>query len=206
MKKPFPSSESKAKGILDTIHSDVCGPMATTSLSGYSYYVTFIDDFSRKTWIYFMKGKNEVFGKFKEFKALIENLSEKKIKIFRSDNGGEFIGGEFKSFCTEAGIKRELTTPYNPQQNGVAERKNQTIMEALKAMIHDQDLPMHLWAEAARTVVYVQNRSPHQAIGNKTPEEVFSGEKPEVSHLRIFGCPVFIHVPKEKRTDRKSVV
>ena len=73
-------------------------------------------------------------------------------------------------------------------------------MEALKAMIHDQDLPMHLWAEATGTTVYVQNRSPHQAIGNKTPEEVFLGEKPEVSHLRIFGCPVFIHVPKEKRT------
>ena len=124
VKKPFPSSESKAKGILDIIDSDVCGPMATTSLSGYNYYVTFIDDFSRKTWIYFMKGKNEVFGKFKEFKALVENLSEKKIKIFRSDNGGEFTGGEFKSFCTEAGIKRELSTPYNPQQNGIEKRKN----------------------------------------------------------------------------------
>ena len=142
-----------------------------------------------------MKGKNEVFGKFKEFKALVENLSEKKIKIFRSDNGGEFTGGEFKSFCTEARIKRELTT-YNPQQNGVAERKNRTIMEAVKAMIHDQDLPMHLWAEAAGIVVYMQNRSPHKVLGRKTPEEIFSGEKPEVSHLRIFGCPVFIHVPK----------
>ena len=140
-----------------------------------------------------------MFGKFKEFKALIENLSEKKIKIFRSDNGGEFTGGEFKSFCTEAGIKRELTTPYNPQQNGVAERKNRTIMEAVKAMIHDQDLPMHLWAEAAGTAVYVQNRSPHRVLGNKTPEEMFSGEKPEVSHLWIFGCPVYIHVPREKR-------
>ena len=103
MKKPFPSSDSKAKGILDIIHSDVCGPMATTSLSGYVYYVSFIDDFPRKTWIYFMKGKNEVFGKFKEFKALVENLSEKKIKIFKSDNGGEFTGDEFKSFYTEAG-------------------------------------------------------------------------------------------------------
>ena len=83
MKKPFPSSDSKAKGILDIIHSDVCGPMTATSLSEYVYYVSFIDDFSRKTWIYFMKGKNEVFGKFKEFKALIENLSEKKIKNFQ---------------------------------------------------------------------------------------------------------------------------
>lgn len=200
VKSPFPSSGNKAKGILDIVHSDVCGPMTATSLSGYVYYVSFIDDYSRKTWIYFLKGKNEVFSKFKEFKALVENLSEKKIKIFRSDNGRELTSGKFKTFCKEVGIKRELSTPYNPQQNGVAERKNQTIMEAVKAMIHDQDLPMHLWAEASRTVVYVQNRSPHRVLGNKTPEEMFTGEKPKVSHLRIFGCPMYVHVPREKRS------
>ena len=102
-----------------------------------------------------MNGKNEVFRKFKEFKALVENLSKKKIKIFRSNNGGEFTSGEFKTFYNEVGITRELSTPYNPLQNGVAERKNRTIMEAVKAMIHDQDLPMHLWAETARIVVYM---------------------------------------------------
>ena len=75
----------------------------------------------------------------------------------------------------EVGIKRELSTPYNPQQNGVVERKNQTIMEEVKALIHDQDLSMHLWAEAARTAVYVQNKSPHRVLGNKTPEEMFLG-------------------------------
>jgi transposase InsO family protein len=115
VKKPFPSSDSKAKGALDIIHSNVCGPMPTTSLSGYVYYVSFIDDFSRKTWIYFLKAKREVFNKFKEFKALVENLSEKKIKILRSDNGGEFTSDEFKTFSKEVGIKRELSTPYNPQ-------------------------------------------------------------------------------------------
>ena len=82
-KNTFPSSESKAKGILEIIHFDVCGPMSSISLSGYVYYVSFIDDFSRKTWIYFMKNKYEVFNKFKEFKALIENQTEKKIKTFR---------------------------------------------------------------------------------------------------------------------------
>ena len=102
-----------------------------------------------------MKAKNEVFGKFKEFKALIENLLDKRIKTLRSENGGEYTSKEFEAFCKDAGIKRELTTPYNPQQNGVAERKNRTIMEAVKTMIYDQDLPMHIWAEAARTVVYV---------------------------------------------------
>ena len=102
-----------------------------------------------------MKAKSEVFEKFKEFKALIENISDKKIKILHSDNGGEYTSKEFEAFCKDAGIRRELTTPYNPQQNGVAERKNRTIMEAVKTMIYDQDLPMHLWEKPARTAMYV---------------------------------------------------
>jgi transposase InsO family protein len=102
-----------------------------------------------------LKSKDEVFSKFKEFKALIENLSKRKIKILRSDNGREYTLKEFVIFCRDVGIKRELTIPYNPQQNGVVERKNRTIMEAVKTMIHDQDLSMCLWAEAAMAVVYV---------------------------------------------------
>ena len=95
-----------------------------------------------------------MFSKLKKFKALVENLSERNIKILRYDNGGEFTSGEFKAFCREAGIKRELSTPYNPQQNGVAKRKNRTIMEVVKKMIYDQDIPIHLWAEAARNFVW----------------------------------------------------
>jgi transposase InsO family protein len=137
IKNPFPKSDNKAKGVLELIHSYVCGPMPSNSLSGYVYYVSFIDEYSRKTWVYFLKSKDEVFGKFKEFKASIENLSERKIKIIRSDNGGEYTSNKFVIFCRDVGIKREVTTPYNPQQNGVAERKNITIMEAMKTMIHD---------------------------------------------------------------------
>jgi hypothetical protein len=160
----------------------------------------FIDDYSRKTWVYFLKSIDEVLGKFKEFKALVENLSERKIKIPRSKHGGEYTSNEFGSFCRDAGIKRDLTTPYNPQQNGVAERKNRTIMKAVKTTIHDQDLPMHLWAEATRTTIYVYNRLSHSALGFKTPKEMFTGKKIEVSYLKILGCLVFVHIPKEKRT------
>ena len=118
---------------------------------------------------------------------------------FLLDNGGEFTSSEFKKLCKYSGIKRGLTTPYNPQQNGVAERKNRTVMEVEREMLHDKDLTMHLWVEAARTTVYVQNRTLDRVLENNTPEEVLSSKKPEVSYSRIFGCLVYIHLPKEKR-------
>ena len=98
IKNLFPKSETKIKGALELIHSDVCGPMPSTPLSGYEYYITFIDDYSRKTWIYFLKAKDEVFGKFKEFKALIENHLEKRIKTLKTNNGGEYTSKYFEAF------------------------------------------------------------------------------------------------------------
>jgi transposase InsO family protein len=122
IKNPFPKRDSK-EGVLELIHSDVCVPMPSSSISGYVYYVSFIDDNFRNTQVYFLKSKDEVFSKFKEFKALIENLFERKIKILRSDNGGEYNSKEFVNFYKYVGIKRELTTPYNPQQNSVGEER-----------------------------------------------------------------------------------
>jgi transposase InsO family protein len=170
--------------------------MPSSSISGYVYYVSFIDDYSRKTWIYFLKSKDEVYSKFKEFKALIENLSKRKIKILRSDNGGEHTSKEFVNFCRDVGIKRELTTPYNPQQNDVAERKKRTIMEVVKTMIHDQDLPMCLWAEPAMAVVYVQNRLSHSALGFKTLEEMFTRGKPSQN---IWLSTIYSYIEREKK-------
>lgn len=97
------------------MHSDIYGPMSAQSLSEYLYYVLFIDDFSRKTWIFFLKTKSETLEKFREFKALVENQFGRKIRALRSDNGGEYISREFNEFCRIAGIKRELTVPYSPQ-------------------------------------------------------------------------------------------
>ena len=120
-----------------------------------------------------------MFERFKEFKALVENLYEKRIKILRLDNGGQFTLGEFNEYCKEVEIKRELTIPYNQQQNGVAERKNRSMMEVAKSMIHDQYLPMYLWEEGAKARVYVQKEISHINLGNKTPEEMFTKEKPK---------------------------
>ena len=154
-------------------------------------YMTFIDDFSRKTWIYFLKKKYEAFMWFRTFKALVENLTGKKIKILRIDNGTEYETNEFKNFCREVGIKRETTTVYTPEQNGVAERKNKTNVEVARAMLCDQGLPKFLWGEAVNTAVYIQNRCPHSALDSETPKEVFSGKKLDVSHFRVFGCPIY---------------
>jgi hypothetical protein len=143
IKKPFPSSENRSKEILDLIHSYVCGLMLVKSLGGSLSYVTFIDDFSRKTWMYLTKTKDEVFGKFQEFNDEVENLTNKKTETIRSI-GGEYISKELVAFCKASGIRRELIVPHNPQQNGVAERKNRSIEESVKAMMNDQNLSMFL--------------------------------------------------------------
>jgi transposase InsO family protein len=155
VKGSFLSSDNISKEILDLINSDVCGPMTVATLNGYLYYVLFIDDHSRKTWIYFLKTKDGVLARFQEFKAQVENLTGRKIKVLRSYNGGEYTSKDFNKFCIEAGINMEYTIPYNPHQNGVAERKNKTINKATKSMIHDQILPMIMWEEACMTSVYV---------------------------------------------------
>ena len=147
-----------------------------------------------------MKYKGEVFAKFVEFKALVENQSEHKIKAFRSDNGGEYTSKAFKRFLQAHGIKRQLSTPYTPQQNGVAERANRTIVEMARSMLHHQNLNKNLWAEAVVTAVYTRNRCPTSALVGKTPEEAWSGKRPTITHMRVFGCIAYAKVPDEKRT------
>ena len=126
------------------------------------------------------------------------------MKALRSDNGGEYISGEFKNFCSKEGIQREIIAPHNPQQNGVMERKNRKIVSATRAMLHDQGLPMHSWVEACNIVIYVQNLCPHRVLGMSTPEEAFTGKKPDISHLNIFGSSVYIHVTKDARKKLES--
>jgi hypothetical protein len=205
VKKPFSRNNSRSKEILDLIHSDVCGLMLVKYLGGSLYYVIFIDDYSRKTWLYLLKEKDEVFSKFQEFKAEIENLRNRKIKTLRIDNGGEYTSKEFVAFCKSAGIRRELIVPHNPKKNSVEERKNTSIEETMKALLNDQGLSMYLWGEAAMTKIYVQNRIPHHILKDMTPEESFSGKKPNVEHLRIFRCHVYFHIPKNKRNKLKPL-
>jgi len=117
----FPSGGKMVKQILELVRSDVFGPVKVPSLGMSVYYVSFIDDFSRNTWIYFVNKQSEVFDRFKEFKALLENQIEKKIKVLRKDNGREFCSKEFEEFCKKCGIAQQKTTPHTPTKNGVAE-------------------------------------------------------------------------------------
>ena len=121
------------------------------------------------------------------------------MKALRNDNGGEYILGKFKDFCSKEGIQRELIVPHNPQQNRVVERKNRTIVGGARAMLHDQGLLMHLWVEACNTAIYVQNRCPHRVLGMSTPEEAFTGKKPDVSDFKIFYSSIYVHWTKNAR-------
>ena len=137
---------------------------------------TYVDDHSRYAWIYFPKHKNEVFDIFKCWKAMVENRTSRKLKTLRSHNGTEYIDGAFKRFCDQEGIVRHWTVRGTPQQNGVAERLNRTLLEKARCMRSNSGLGREWWAESVATACYVVNRSPHSSLGGDTPYKVWSGE------------------------------
>ncbi|KAJ0868674.1 putative RNA-directed DNA polymerase [Helianthus annuus] len=166
-----------------------------------------VDDFSRYMWTFMLKLKSEAFETFKRFKVDVESDAGVKIKCFRTDRGGEFTSREFNKFCENEGIKRQLTAPYTPQQNGVVERRNRTILGTTRTMLKAKNVPAYMWGEAIRHATYVLNRVITRAVKNKTPYEAFKGVKPNVEHLKVFGCLAYNKVPKfklDKLEDRSS--
>ncbi|MCP4339240.1 MAG: DDE-type integrase/transposase/recombinase, partial [Desulfobulbaceae bacterium] len=197
---PFkPVETPRSTELLDLIHTDICGPISVESFGRKLYFITFIDDASRYVWVYFIREKSEALKKFQEFMFSVERQMGRKIKALRSDRGGEYCSTEFKDFCTEKGIRKETTAPYSPQQNGVSERMNRTLVEKARAMLYESKLPHRFWAEAIATAVHVRNRSPTVSLSGKTPYECWFGRKPSVGHLRIFGCQAFAVIPKDHR-------
>ena len=199
-RESFPKGKAwRASTPLELVHTDVCGPMKTKTHGGNRYFITFIDDFSRMTWVYFLRQKSEVFTVFKKFQMMVERQSGQLIKVLRSDRGGEYNSKEFEKFCEDIGLQRQLTVAYTPQQNGVAERKNRTIVEMAKSMLHEKGMTHEFWGEAVYTAVYLMNRCPTKAVEDKTPFEAWSGRKPSVNHLKVFGSICYAYVPKETR-------
>ena len=191
---------------LELVHTDVWGPSPVSSLAGSLYYVTFIDDSTRKLWVYFLKKKSEVFDTFRKWKAMVENETGLKIKRVRSDNGGEYRDNRFREFFANNGIKMKKTVPMTPQQNGVAEHMNRTLNERAKSMrIHD-GLPKMFWVESVNTAAYLINHGPSIPLDGKIPEEVWSGKEVNLSHLRVFGCISYVHIDSNEKSklDAKS--
>lgn len=191
---PSPSQRTTPRTTerLEIVHSDVCGPIRTPTHAKNRYFVTFIDDYSRYGRVYFLKNKSEVLDKFKEYKQEMEKFTGNKIKHLQTDNGTEYVNGKFQAYLKEHGIARRLSAPYTPHQNGIAERKNRTLVEKARAMLIDAKAPMHLWAEAVNTANYLANRSVNSAIENKTPFEKWVLRKPCLNHLHPFGSKAFI--------------
>lgn len=202
---PTKSNFCAAK-VLELVHGDLCGPITPATAAGNRYVFLLVDDYSRAMWIYFLKSKNEAFDAFKKFKALVET-GERKIETFRTDRGGEFTSHEFKLFCEENGIKRHYTAPYTPQQNGVVERRNRTVMEMARSLLKEMKLPTKFWGEAVRHAVYVLNRLPTRALTGVTPYEAWTERKPDISHFRVFGCVSHMKIPSQLTTklDDRSV-
>ena len=185
---------------LELVHTDVWGPSPISSLADSLYYVTFIDDSTRKLWVYFLKKKSEVFDTFRKWKAMVENETGLKIKRVRSDNGGEYRDNRFREFCANNGIKMEKTVPMTPQQNDVAERMNRTLNESARSMRIHAGLPKMFWAEAVNTAAYLINRGPSIPLDGKIPGEVWSEKEVNLSHLRVFGCISYVHIDYAERS------
>ena len=186
----------KSKERLQLVHTDVCGPMQTQSFGGSSYFITFTDDYSRYCKIYFLRKKSEALEKFKEFKVAVEKETGLNVKALRADRGREYMSEEFKQFLKECSIRSESTAAYSPQQNGVSERLNRTLVEAARSMISHAGLSKTYRAEAVATATYLHNRMVSTALkSGKTPYQLWHGKKPNLKHIRVFGCTVYSHIP-----------
>lgn len=187
---------ARSREILGKIHSDTGGPLPST-FAGHKYYVTFTDDATGTTWIRLLKHKSpDTFDEFRRWLVLIENQTEKKLKILISDWGTEYNNQPYRNYMEEKGIDWKPAAPYTPAQNGKSERKNLTIMGPVRSIMAEKKLPVGLWGEIAMAVVYIRNRAPCKALDSRsTPFEGLNYTKPDVSYFRVLGSRAWVHVP-----------
>jgi hypothetical protein len=195
----FSSHGSRAKKCFDVVHSDVWGISPVISHARYKYFVTFIDDFSRYTWVYFLRSKSEVLSVFQTFVAYVETQFSTGIKILRSDSGGEYMSHEFHDFLHHKGIVSQRSCPYTPQQNGVAERKNRHLLDVVRTLLLESSVPSKFWVEALSTAVYLINRLPSQVLNLDSPYYRLYHQHPSYLNLHTFGCVCFVHLPPHER-------
>lgn len=197
-RRPFPKTSKPTEKLLDCVVTDVCGPLPVESLGRARYFITFTDLYSKYCTVYFMKTKDEAARHIRHFIEGMKTLKGMKPKVLRSDRGGEYLNQEVQQYLLNEGIKFECTVGYAPQQNGVSERKNRTLMEAARSMLFQSKLPDSFWAEAVRHANFVINRVTSQG-SIETPFERFYGKKPEYDNIHVFGSPVYVLIPSVKR-------
>ena len=189
---PFPQQASfRAKERLELVHGDLCGPVTPATPGGRRYFLLLVDDLSRYMWVVVLGSKGEAADAIRRTQVAAEAECGHTLRVLRTDNGGEFTAAEFASYCADEGIQRHYSAPYSPQQNGVVERRNQTVVGMARALLKQRGMPAVFWGEAVLTTVYILNRSPTKALDGRTPYEAWHGRKPAVSHLRVFGCLAF---------------
>jgi len=165
----------------------------------YKYFVTFIDDYSQFTWIYFLCSKSEVFSMFKKFLTYVETQFQASVKIFRSDSGGEYMSNEFQEYLQQKGILSQRTCPYTPQQNGMAKRKNRHLLDITRSLLLQAYVPSRFWVEALSTAVFLINRLPSMVIDFDSPLFRLFKTQPDYSDLHTFECVCFVHLPPLER-------
>ncbi|GJT73377.1 retrovirus-related pol polyprotein from transposon TNT 1-94 [Tanacetum coccineum] len=183
-----PKSENTNMEVLHTLHMDLCGPMRVQSINGKKYILVIVDDYSRFTWVKFLRSKDETPEFVINFLKQIQVGLNKTVRYIRTDNGTEFVNQVMSKYYEGVGIFHQKSVPRTPQQNGVVERRNRTLVEAARTMLIFSKAPMFLWAEAVATACYTQNRSLIHTRHNKTPYELVHDKKPDLTFLRVFGA------------------
>ncbi|GKA12459.1 retrovirus-related pol polyprotein from transposon TNT 1-94 [Tanacetum coccineum] len=186
--KTVPSS----KGRLNLLHMDLCGPMRVASINGKKYILVIVDDYSRYTWTLFLRSKDETPEVLKDFLTMIQRNLQAPVISVRTDRGTEFLNKTLNAFFKEEGIEHQTSTPRTPEQNGVVERRNRTLVEAARTMLSASKLPLFFWAEAIATACYTQNRSIIIPTHEKTAYHIINDRKPSIKHLHIFGCTCYL--------------
>ena len=202
---PYPTSASVSQRPFDLVHSDVWGPAPFASKGGHRYYILFIDDFSRYTWLYFMRSRSEVLSIYQHFVAMVRTQYSTPIRVFRADSAGEYISQMLRGVLAEQGTLAQFSCPGAHAQNGVAERKHRHLLETTRAMMIASSLPPHFWAEAVAMSTYLINIHPSAALQGGIPLERLSGKSPDYSMLRLFECVCYVLLAPRERTNDYSV-
>jgi transposase InsO family protein len=204
---PFPKRpKHRAKDVLRLVHDDICGPISPTTPSGNWYFILLVDDVSWFMWVKMLATKDRAADAIRQYQATAETEIGRKLKVFRFDRGGEFTSTEFTNHCVQHGVRRQLMTPYTPQQNGIVEQRNQTVVGTARSMMKAKGLLGISWGEVVATAVDILNRSSTKGVARMAPYEAWYGKKPVVHHLRTFGYIAYVKntSPNLKKLDDRS--